>query len=327
MEDQLLKPATPDERRRYYREEWDVKDIPKFISSSVQKREFGFDHMGRGPNDRYRVFRSMELLRKFLRYRAPFAAYSSVAFYEKPQRRDGWLKSELVFDVDAKDIPIRECGCEGVCEGCLNQALEIVSGLIDTLKGDLGLKDMYVVYSGRGYHLRLFDESAMLLDSDVRGQIVQYLSGAEVPRNQYASEGVTYKLEHFSIPFGYPQVFTERTKYAILHLTEETPLDDVNQKLIKDVLANRELLEDNQWGIFRSKIGPVRYQRLIKSIASLNMALVDAKVTIDLKRILRLPSSLHSMVSMKCTVVKNIETFDPFKDAVPKFVYERKGKN
>jgi len=72
------------------------------------------------------------------------------------------------------------------------------------------------------------------------------------------------------------------------------------------------------------KIGPQRFQKLIRSIASLNMALVDAKVSIDLKRILRLPSSLHSMVSMKCMEVKNIETFDPFKEAVPKFVYERK---
>lgn len=323
--DQLLKPATPEERRRYYREEWDVKEIPEFISDSVNKREFGFDHMGRGPNDRYRVFRSPDLLRKFLRYRAPFAAYSSVAFYNKPQRRDGWIKSELVFDVDAKDIPIRECGCEGVCEICLNQAREIICSLIDTLKDDLGLKNMYVIYSGRGYHLRLLDESVMTMDSDVRGQIVQYLIGSEVPRNEYGSEGVNYKLEHFTIPFGYPQVFTDRTRYAILHLTEDTQLDEINKKLLKDVIKNRELLKDNQWGMFKGNIGPQRYQKLIRSIASLNMGLVDAKVSIDLKRILRLPSSLHSMVSMKCMEVKDVENFDPFKAAVPKFVYERKG--
>ncbi len=72
------------------------------------------------------------------------------------------------------------------------------------------------------------------------------------------------------------------------------------------------------------RLGPIRYQKLIKSIASLNMGLVDAKVSIDLKRILRLPSSLHSMVSMKCMEVKNLEDFDPFRDAVPQFVYERK---
>ena len=322
--DRLLQPASQEERRRYYREEWDVKDIPEFISNSIIKREFGFDHMGRGPNDRYRVFRSMDLLRKFLRYRAPFAAYSSVAFYNKPRRREGWIKSELVFDVDAKDIPIRECGCAGVCEICLEQAREIVCNIMDTLKGDLGLKNIHVIYSGRGYHLRVFDEEVMGLDSDVRGQIVQYIIGAEVPRNEYAQDGITYKLEHFTIPFGYPKVFTERTKYAILHLKDHMLIDDINPKLLKDAIKNQEILHEDKWGMFKGKIGPQRYQRLIKSISYLNMGLVDAKVSIDLKRILRLPSSLHSMVSMKCMEVKNIEKFNPLRDAVPRFVYERK---
>lgn len=322
-ESPILKPATLDERRKYYREEWDVKEIPEFIRESVLKREFGFDHMGRGPNDRYRVFRSADLLRKFLRYRAPFAAYSSVAFYDKPRRRDGWIKSELVFDVDAKDIPLRMCGCEGVCEICLNQAREIVCGLMDTLKGDLGLSDIHVVYSGRGYHIRVLDESVMKMDSDVRAQIVKYIIGAEVPHNEYAEEGVTYNLEHFSIPFGYPHVFTLRAKYSILHLSKATQMEGVNQKLVKDAIKHQELIKNDEWGIFRNKIGPIRYQRLMNGIASLNMGLVDAKVSIDLKRILRLPSSLHSMVSMKSMEVKNIENFDPFEYAVPRFVYER----
>jgi DNA primase small subunit len=323
-ENHFLKPASTEERRLYYREEWNVKNVPDFIKNSMDKREFGFDHLGRGPNDRYRVFRSLDLLRKFLRYRTPFAAYSSVAFYEKPQRRDGWIKSELVFDVDAKDIPLRNCNCEGVCEVCLNQAREIVCSLMDILKGDLGLDNIHVIYSGRGYHLRVLDESVMGVNSDVRGQIVKYIIGAEVPQSEYGSDGVTYKLEHFSLPFGYPKVFTGRVKYAILHLTESTELDGVNSKLLKDVIKYREFINNDEWGLFRGKVGPIRYQRLINSIASLNMGWVDAKVSIDLKRILRLPSSLHSMVSMKCMEVNNLENFDPFRDAVPRFVYERK---
>ena len=59
-------------------------------------------------------------------------------------------------------------------------------------------------------------------------------------------------------------------------------------------------------------------------IAGINHELCDTKVSIDLKRILRLPSTLHYKVSMKCTAVKKIESFNPFDDAVPKFVYERK---
>lgn len=319
-----LKPAQPQERRRYYREEWDVKDVPDFIRNSLIQREFGFDHMGRGPNDRYRVFQNTDYLRKFMRYRAPFAAYSSVAFYHKPRRRDGWIKAELVFDVDAKDIPIRSCGCDNVCEICLNQAKDIVQGLVDTLKGDLGLSEIHVVYSGRGYHIRVQDDLVNGVDSDVRSQVVKYLVGADVPRSEYSHNGMKYNLEHFTIPFGYPQVFTDRVKQAILAVNPSMELDGVNQKLIKDAIKHSGLLESDQWGIFRKNIGPQRYAKLVKGIASLNLTLVDAKVSIDLKRILRLPSSLHSGVSMKCTLIKNLETFDPFEDAVPRFVYERK---
>lgn len=319
-----LKPANPNERRQYYREEWNVKNIPDFILKSLIQREFGFDHMGRGPNDRYRVFQNTDFLRKFMRYRAPFAAYSSVAFYHKPRRRDGWIKAELVFDVDAKDIPIRSCGCDNVCEICLNQAKDIVHGLVDTLKGDLGLSDIHMVYSGRGYHIRVLDDQVTGVDSDVRSQIVKYLVSSDVPRSEYSLAGMKYNLEHFTIPFGYPQVFTDRVKQAILALDPSMEMDGVNQKLIRDAIKYKDFLETDDWGIFRSKIGPIRYVKLIKGIASLNLTLVDAKVSIDLKRILRLPSSLHSGVSMKCTEIKNLETFEPFEDAVPKFVYERK---
>lgn len=321
---EYLTPASPEERKKYYREEWDIKQVPDFIAHSIQEREFGFDHVGRGPNDRYKVFRNTDLLKRFLKVRTPFAAYCSVAYYDKPRRRDKWTKAELVFDVDAKDIPIRTCECEGVCEICLNEAREIVCGIIDTLKQDLGLKNIHIIYSGRGYHVRVLDDDVTQVNSDVRSQIVKYIVGAEVPENEYSLDYEKVSYEHFVIPFGYPNVFTERVKYSILHLNEHSNLDEVNKKLLKDVLKYRPLIEDNNWGMFKNKIGPLRYKKVVNGIASMNMSLVDAKVSIDLKRILRLPSSLHSMVSMKCTEVKNIETFDPFKEAVPKFVYERK---
>ncbi|WP_414468944.1 DNA primase catalytic subunit PriS [Methanobacterium sp. ACI-7] len=319
----VFKQATVEERKRYYKEEWDINHIPDFIADSIENREFGFDHFGRGPNDRYKVFTNPDYLKRFMRSKSPFAAYCSVAFYEKPRKRDGWIKSELVFDVDAKDIPIRTCGCDNVCEICLNEAKEIVSALIDTLKGDLGLKDTYLIYSGRGYHIRILEDDAMRMDSDVRSQVLKYIVGADLPKDKYDDGDAVYNLEHFSIPFGYPNVFTSRVKYAILHLNEYSKLNDVNKKLLKDVLKHRNILEDDNWGSFKNRIGPIRYKKVIKGISSLNMSLVDAKVSIDLKRILRLPSSLHSKVSMKCTEVKNIDTFDPFKEAVPKFVYER----
>ncbi|WP_066971644.1 DNA primase catalytic subunit PriS [Methanobrevibacter filiformis] len=309
----MFAPATIKERRQYYREEWSEKDLPNFISEELYKREFGFDHYGKGPNDRYKVFKNKDSLKKFMRIKAPFAGYVSVAFYNNPQRRGDWIKSEFVFDVDAKDMPIRSCNCESVCKICLGEALEFVQLLIDTLKTDLGIKNIHLIYSGRGYHVRILDPAIMETESELRGEVVKYVVGANVPEN--------------SISLGYTNLFNRRVKRNIFHLTGHETLDGINSKLLKDTIKHRDLLKDNSWGLFKGQIGPIRYKNLLAGMARVNLSMVDAKVSIDLKRILRLPSSLHSKVSMKCVEVKNPETFDPFKYAVPKFVHEREEKN
>jgi DNA primase small subunit len=307
--DFIFTQATLKERRQYYREEWSEKDLPNFIIEELQRREFGFDHFGKGPNDRYKVFKSKDSLKRFLKYKSPFAAYISVAFYNNPRRREDWLKSEFVFDVDAKDMPIRSCNCDDVCEICLNEALEFVQDLVDSLSHDLGLSNIHIVYSGRGYHIRILDESIMSSSSELRGELIKYVTGANVPKS--------------SIPLGYRNLFNKRVKRNILHLTGQENIEGINPKLMKDTIKNKHFLDDNQWGSFQGQIGPIRYKNLLNAMARVNLSAVDAKVSIDLKRILRLPSSLHSKVSMKCVEVKNPDTFDPFKEAVPKFVEER----
>ena len=267
-------------------------------------------------------------LKRFLRTKAPFAAYISVAFYASPRNRGGWEKAEYIFDIDAKDLPIRSCTCDGVCEICLGEALERVNIMLDTLKGDLGLKNIHLIYSGRGFHIRILDPVMMEADSDLRGEVLKYVAGAEVPKSQYPNpSGKPYNFEHFSIPIAYPAIFTEKVKYNILHMKGDEKLDGINNRLLKDMVKNRDYLYDDDWGSFKQAIGPRRYKDMVNAMARVNLATIDAKVTIDLKRILRLPSSLHSKVSMKCVEVKNPETFDPFKHAVPKFVYERKDES
>ncbi|RAP52579.1 MAG: DNA primase [Methanosphaera sp. rholeuAM270] len=319
-----LKPSSNYERKLFYREEWDVNDVPDFVLNSLTSREFGFDHYGQGPNDRYKTFQDTLRLKRFIKAKQPFASYCSVAFYKNPNQRKGWQKSELVFDVDAKDIPIRTCDCdEGqVCDVCLNQAKEIVLMIRDVLKGEMGLKNINMIYSGRGYHVRVLDENIMEASSELRGQIVQYVIGAKEP-DLTNSLGFT-NIQPFIIPYGYSKNFTKWSKYTILHLNKKSKLDNVNNKLLNDVLKHRHFLQNDGWGLFRSNIGPIRFQKVLSAVARVNMNITDTKVSIDLKRILRLPSTLHSKVSMKSTLIKNIETFDPFDDAVPKFVYERR---
>ncbi|MEE8359072.1 MAG: DNA primase small subunit domain-containing protein, partial [Candidatus Hydrothermarchaeales archaeon] len=155
----MFKEATPAERRIYYNEEWKPSDVPSFLRDSITYREFGFDHDGSGPRDRYNPFKDLNQLESFLKRRSPFAVYSSVSYYEEPSNRNGYQKAELVFDIDAKDLPVKNCCSKGeVCEVCLETAKDVVLNIEEIFKKELGIKSINFVYSGRGYHMRILDE-------------------------------------------------------------------------------------------------------------------------------------------------------------------------
>lgn len=324
MSHELLQPATRQERTQFYKEEWNVNDVPEFIFKSIANREFGFDHRGQGPNDRYKTFKDPVNLKRFIKTKKPFAAYVSVAYYDEPQKRRGWQKAEFVFDVDAKDIPIRTCSCkeDEVCPECLSQAKEIVLMIKDVLQDDIGLKNINLVYSGRGYHVRVIDENIMDADTEIRGEVVQYVLGGKVPKIPNGETRALGDYPTFTLNMGYYLNFKRWSMYTMNHLTKNSDVL-IDDKLKKDIIKNRDYLPD-KWALFKNSIGPQRYKKLEEQVARTNLQIADTKVSIDLKRILRLPSTLHSKVSMKSMLIKNIETFDPFDDAVPKFVYERR---
>ena len=312
--------ATPEERREYYRREWSPKQLPDFIVSSLREREFGFDHWGDGPRDRYNRFHSVQELEGFMRSRAPFAAYTSVSFYERPEKRQGWQGAELVFDIDAKDLPVKGCGCPPgkVCEVCLEEAKEHLLLTRDVLRGDLGLKRLRYVYSGRGYHLRVFDEEVMGIDSSVRAMILDYVSGGVLPGNT-----------EWRLGGGYPGVFKERALTILRRLSEDKlrEMPGIGPKKAAELRKNlRKVaneLEDGSFATAQRVLKNKGLETLLEGLRRHNSSLLDGKVTVDIKRILRLPSSLHSAVSMKCMEVRNIEKFQPLRDAVPRFVEER----
>ncbi|MEM2875178.1 MAG: DNA primase catalytic subunit PriS [Candidatus Hadarchaeales archaeon] len=313
----IFREATPGERRRFYEEEWNAGEIPEFLLQTLHTREFGFDMDGTGPSHRYNQFRSARELEGFLRRWAPYSAYASVAMYGRPSAREGWMKAELALDIDAKDLPIKTCNCpQGkVCETCIDDARKIAIEFAETLREDLDLNGVYFVYSGRGFHIRISDERAMELEQSERGHIVEYVTGGVVPSD-------------LAIALGYSRVFRERAARTLGRLGPE----DLARGGIKRNVAMRLLAErDRAVSSMRSGrieeisgiegVGEKTLMRLLELLARINMQCTDGKVTVDTKRILRLPSSLHSGVSMKCVAVRDIEKFR-LDDALPKFARE-----
>jgi len=312
-----MKEATPEERKRFYTEEWSAGDIPDFLLQTLHTREFGFDMDGTGPNNRYNQFRSVSELERYLKRWSPYSAYASVAMYERPSAREGWMRAELALDIDAKDLPIKTCGCpQGkVCERCIDDARKIAAEFAEILMEDLDLKNIYFVYSGRGFHIRIFDEKAMELEQSERAQIVEYVTGGIVPTD-------------LAISLGYSRVFRERAARTLERLDSERLVEggikrNVAAKLTAEKEKSVEAIRSGKIGEISEigRMGKKTLLRLLELLARINMECTDGKVTVDTKRILRLPSSLHSGVSRKCMVVGDLDRFR-LDDAVPRFVRE-----
>jgi DNA primase small subunit len=329
-----LRPATLEERKRFYAEEWNKRELPDFILHTLSLREFGFDLDGSGPNNRYNQFITVEQLESFLKNRFPYSAYASVALYEQPSMRKGWLKAELVFDIDAKDLPARTCGCsEGtVCLKCLGEARHIAAMIGDTLRSDLGLSDISFVYSGRGFHIRVADESVMQMGPTERAKIVEYVTGGVLPDVRMTRGEVPVS---FQMKGGYGHVYWKRVLWWLDRFAEgrykarELLDHQIGKKTTDRLIENREqiaeLIKKGKAVDINEVFGVIGQRKALSKVfpffAELNLRLIDGKVTVDTKRILRLPSTLHSGVSMKCTIIRDMEHFS-LDDAIPKFMRE-----
>jgi len=324
---ELFREVTPEERRAYYQGEWSAEMLPDFIVETLENREFGFDHTGEGPSDRKNQFLDVRDLEDYVKATAPYAMFSSVALYEKPSEMEGWLGAELVFDIDAKDLPLRRCielhPSGQVCPLCLEDAKELVLDTLRILKEDFGFEEIHVVYSGRGYHIRVLDDWVLDLDAKAREKILAYVSAAE----EVTFEDV--QSRRIMLSAGYFRVFRLRFGYFIRRINLNHLLNvGIKRKQAEAILDGKERIYEGfvrnaLLTAFPQGIGYKTLMRLFSLSTTFSRAYFDGKVTIDLKRILRVPSSLHSKVGMVTTYIgddeRKLEKFNPFRDAVPEF--------
>ncbi len=322
---ELFRTVSVRERKLYYTREWRASKVPAFIRETLGMREMGFDHDGNGPSDRKNVFYDERDLEDYVRLTAPYAVYSSIALYDEPREMRGWKGAELVFDIDAKDLPLRRCGHgQGeVCPVCLEDAKELALDTLIVLKEDFGLENVHVVYSGRGYHVRALDEWVMELDSKARERILAYVSAAE----EVTFEDLFNK--NVMLSAGYFRVFRLRFGYFIRRINgNHLASSGLTKAQITKVLENREKIYHDfvRRSLLTAFPRGVGYRTMLKMFhlsVTYSRAYFDGRVTVDVKRILRLPSSLHSKVGMIATYVgsreRDVEKFNPFVSAVPKF--------
>jgi len=215
------------------------------------------------------------------------------------------------------------------CEKCLETAKFETLKLLDILVQDLGFsskKDLDINFSGnRGYHIHIYQEEARQLDQLARREIVDYIRGVGIEAELHGF-GTTQKENPALSTVGWSGRLA-RALYSFLHDANPANLKDLSlsDKTTKILLEKKvEMLESlrgsspNQVFKFFSPKDRRSLDRLIGEAAKREAAAIDTVVTADVRRLIRLPMTLHGKTGLRAESfsVNTLESFDPLKNAI-----------
>lgn len=331
-----------DQFRSYYSSE--SINVPDRFS----RREYAFVLFGGKGMFRHLSFPRKQQFQDFLKNKAPMHVYYSTAYYQHPDaakmQEKGWMGAELIFDLDADHLPNADkIPYEKQLDLVKTEFIKLVD---DFLLNDFGFKEssLELFFSGgRGYHCHVKDPSIYQLSSGDRREIVDYITGRDLRESLVVHEesmgraqikGMTVSTgKTLTMPSPDEAGWRGRISRGLLEILDDiVRSDDPLQKLKTYGVSKHtaeKLLEDlSQDRIKRIKQGrldqstTIRRFFLNKALRKKAVALVagetDEPVTCDVKRLIRLPDSLHGKTGLKVTAVTldMLDDFDPFSDAV-----------
>ena len=275
----------------------------------------------------------------FLAREAPRHVYFSAARYDDPGNRSmsgkGWRSADLVFDLDADHLPGVDPEGDGYAE-MLAACKEELLNLLDLLEADFGFReeDLAVVFSGgRGYHVHVRDPAIRGLDSPARREVVDYVRAVDLDYDGLIARrpnerGTLQKTLRAEGGWG-RRVHERLVAYAERlrgmdeadALAELQELDGVGEKTARTI---RGVLERNPEGVKRGNVelGPgagTLVRALAREVVDDQTAPIDEPVTTDLRRLIRLPGTVHGGSGLVVRPIPRdeVDGFDPLRDAIP----------
>ncbi len=325
--------------RSYYRS----VDVP--VPSRFGRREFGFMWIGQKFFLRHLGFGSRGELNHFLRNRAPSHAYYSTAYYEKPgestMREKNWLGADLIFDLDADHLP--NADAMSFSEQLAQVKKEAKWLLEEFILGDLGVDrdNVHIVFSGgRGYHFHVTDPRFLPLDSAGRREIVDYVSGTGLVFNDLVKKrtvhvkeiaGRIQREQAKTMPKqdepGWPGRLAREFQRKVAEIREApdaesiatlVEYDGIGPKKAETILHKIRTAQGAQMDGLVSVFPDAFLEGCIKQVKGLAKGEADEPVTADIKRLIRLPHSIHGKTGLRVTPLTADEfiAFDPLTDAV-----------
>ncbi|MDI6886128.1 MAG: DNA primase catalytic subunit PriS [archaeon] len=283
----------------------------------------------------------------FLRDNAPAHAYYSSALYQYPAAdmvKKGLIGADLIFDLDADHI-ISEVEFKRYSyEEMLERVKEETVKLIDFLVNDFGFgeEDIELVFSGsRGYHIHIKTEEVRGLGSRERREIVDYVMATGLDMDIFKVKDL--KKEKFSgekLKIGFllrPEGWGKRLLkglidflHEIAEMEDERAIEvvknvgELERKKAEEIIRiakDETVMNRIERGLIPEFVKPI-WEGITKTVTTTvrvkSADRVDEPVTADIKRLIRLPTSLHgkSSLEVKPVRIETFKEFDPVEDAV-----------
>ncbi len=335
--------------KKYYR-----TDGP-MVPDRFARREFGFMFFDKTFVQRHLSFSTPGELQRYMQGNVPAHSYYSTSYYRKPNAPTmddkEWLGAELIFDLDADHLDgAKEMTYEQMIQQIRSEMIHLVDSF---LLGDLGFSEdqVHITFSGgRGYHAHVRTPEIMELGTHERRELVDYITSSglnidwvfpynHVPTSKISTGSgsrINVAKDRLIPPAdsggwklrmrkGLMDVVNDLCDGDVKDFKHEYP--SIKKSDSKTVFKAQEELKAHRGTLFEKNnmaVLSTSTQNLLIKVMKEDMAYrlsgeVDEPVTADIKRLIRLPGSVHGKSGLRVTPItrEELTDFDPLQMAVP----------
>lgn len=326
-----------------------------WLPPRLRFREWMFEQWTVGRYDRHLGFTRGDEVLSYLKQRVPKSCFYSTAYYTNPNERKmadkGWRGADLIFDLDGDHLDfVDPFNFPEMLEIIQLQAWKLWN---EFLQPEFGFNEdhLHITFSGhRGFHLHYRHPDILGLDSSARRELVNHIRGVGIDvgalLNHQTPTGWSQRLESGTeIILGKLDAVHAGSKEGKVICKELCEIikerGNVPDSKLKTCSPARmqQLAETVQHPERREKIFGGNYRslgkhdhlfvELVKGDRSLILGgagETDEAVTVDVKRQIRMPTSLHGKCGLQVTSLPlsrlNPElpnSFDALCEAIPRY--------
>ncbi len=305
--------------REYYNTHFSLDQYEQVVATQPYgNREFGFLLPG-NVFIRNRSFHSKQILLEYFQVNVPLSAYAG-AVYDQPLsptlriQNVQWMGHELVFDLDINEYDsVRVCGCKGreYCHQCWELIQEAAEVMDETLAEDFGYKErIWVFTGGRGLHCWVKDEKTFSYSPRQRDAVVSYMQMIHDPKGQQRVDSLP------SAPKLLVSRIYSKTLISFLTRMDEKVIAKATEMSKQRVRRLVKEAKEYQEGTKLSKplgnwLKKGEEERILKAAILYRYPRIDHKVSIDIRRVVRMPGTVHSSTGLISEIISNPTEFYP----------------